>query len=190
MGRVAEKKKELILERSKKVFIEKGFANVMMKDIVDACGISRGGLYLYFSSTKEVFLTIFHKEAQLTADAVEVAMWEKMTAKEILIDTINVYKDQMMSQTPSMAHAVYEFFLENAEERMIRKWQFDGLSETIREILDYGINRQEFNKIDTSVYSRQIALFLDGMVLTMPVLEFPEKRIDEQISLLLSPIFK
>ena len=40
MGRIAEKKKELILERAKKVFLEKGFANVTMKDIIEACGIS------------------------------------------------------------------------------------------------------------------------------------------------------
>ena len=63
MGRIAEKKKELILERAKKVFLEKGFANVTMKDIIEACGISRGGLYLYYSSTREIFLTIFRRDA-------------------------------------------------------------------------------------------------------------------------------
>ena len=29
-----------------------------MKDIVEACEISRGGLYLYFGSTAEIFLEV------------------------------------------------------------------------------------------------------------------------------------
>ena len=44
-------KKKHILDTARKVFQEKGYKQVTMKDIVDACEISRGGLYLYFSST-------------------------------------------------------------------------------------------------------------------------------------------
>ena len=55
MGERSVQKKQLILEKAKEVFVEKGFRNVTMKDIVDACEISRGGLYLYFSSTEEIF---------------------------------------------------------------------------------------------------------------------------------------
>ena len=33
-----------------------------MKDIVEACGISRGGLYLYFANTKELFEALLEEE--------------------------------------------------------------------------------------------------------------------------------
>ena len=58
MGERSVQKKKYILEKARGVFAEKGFKNVTMKDIVDACEISRGGLYLYFSSTEELFLTV------------------------------------------------------------------------------------------------------------------------------------
>ena len=74
MGKKAEQKKEYILEKAREVFIKKGYANVTMKDIVSACDISRGGLYLYFSSTKEIFLTLFRREARERTEAVELAM--------------------------------------------------------------------------------------------------------------------
>ena len=48
MGDKSEQKRNFILETARKVFIEKGFKNVTMKDIVEACEIRRGGLYLYF----------------------------------------------------------------------------------------------------------------------------------------------
>ena len=58
MGEKSVQKKKYILEKARAVFSEKGFKNVTMKDIVDACEISRGGLYLYFSSTEEIFLAV------------------------------------------------------------------------------------------------------------------------------------
>ena len=61
MSDKSEQKKKYILETARKVFIEKGFKNVTMKDIVEACDISRGGLYLYFGSTREIFGRHFKK---------------------------------------------------------------------------------------------------------------------------------
>jgi AcrR family transcriptional regulator len=46
MGEKSVQKRNYILETARKVFVEKGYKNVTMKDIVDACEISRGGLYL------------------------------------------------------------------------------------------------------------------------------------------------
>lgn len=57
-------KKKHILDTARKVFQEKGYKQVTMKDIVDACEISRGGLYLYFSSTAEIFEEILHQEEE------------------------------------------------------------------------------------------------------------------------------
>ena len=46
MGEKSVQKKKLILETARKVFVEKGYKKVTMKDVVEACNISRGGLYL------------------------------------------------------------------------------------------------------------------------------------------------
>ena len=67
MGDKSEQKREYILEKAHKVFAQKGYRNVTMKDIVEACEISRGGLYLYFGSTEEIFkeILIFFVQAVL-----------------------------------------------------------------------------------------------------------------------------
>ncbi len=62
MGAKGEKKKELILNTAKDLFIKNGFKDVTMKDIVEECEISRGGLYLYFQSTAEFFEEILRAE--------------------------------------------------------------------------------------------------------------------------------
>ena len=56
MGEKSLQKKKYILETARKVFMEKGYKKVTMKDIVEACDISRGGLYLYFEITSQLFM--------------------------------------------------------------------------------------------------------------------------------------
>ena len=61
MGEKSIQKKRFILETARKVFVDKGFKKVTMKDIVEACEISRGGLYLYFESTGQIFLEVMNQ---------------------------------------------------------------------------------------------------------------------------------
>ena len=62
MGEKSERKKRLIVERARGVFAKKGYKAVTMKDIVEACEISRGGLYLYFNNTREIFEAVMAAE--------------------------------------------------------------------------------------------------------------------------------
>ncbi len=82
MSDKSEQKKKYILETARKVFIEKGFKNVTMKDIVEACDISRGGLYLYFGSTREIFQEVLQLEAS-EADDVFSIIFRKMRRRRI-----------------------------------------------------------------------------------------------------------
>ena len=83
MGERSLQKKQLILEKAKEVFVEKGFRDVTMKDIVDACEISRGGLYLYYANTEEIFLEVLAAESEKTEDVFSENVWENATAAEI-----------------------------------------------------------------------------------------------------------
>ncbi len=67
----ASEKRELILQSAKKVFIRKGFNRVTMKDIIDECKISRGGIYLYFSSVDEIFVEVVKKHNQKKIDDIK-----------------------------------------------------------------------------------------------------------------------
>ena len=44
MGEKSVQKRNYIIEKAREVFQEKGYMAVTMKDIVEACDISRGGL--------------------------------------------------------------------------------------------------------------------------------------------------
>jgi AcrR family transcriptional regulator len=85
MGDKSLQKRKYILETARKVFMEKGYKNVTMKDIVEACDISRGGLYLYFGSTAEIFMEVLKMETQEADDVFSDNITEDATAADILM---------------------------------------------------------------------------------------------------------
>ncbi|MDO4288719.1 MAG: TetR family transcriptional regulator [Eubacterium sp.] len=186
-GSKSQLKKNYILDKSKEVFIARGFARVTMKDIVEACGISRGGLYRYFSSTKDIFLALFQRDARDELEKMEVALWENLSARDILQAYIKTQKEEMTGAEPTLFSAAYEFFLENPEDRLIFQWQFDGIAEMLREIIEYGNRRKEFDIANPAAYARHLALVLNSMHLSAPLLNFPEQRIGENLDILLKP---
>ena len=56
-----ERTREMVLETSYSLFARDGFNKVTMKDVCDATGLSRGGLYSHFAGTKELFEAILEK---------------------------------------------------------------------------------------------------------------------------------
>lgn len=85
MGEKSIQKKKYILETARQVFMEKGFKKVTMKDIVEACDISRGGLYLYFESTSQIFQEVMKLESEETDDVFSDNITEDATAADILM---------------------------------------------------------------------------------------------------------
>jgi AcrR family transcriptional regulator len=54
----AQKLKQLIIDKSAQLFLQKGFHGTTLRDIIDALGISKGALYWHFSSKEDVLNTI------------------------------------------------------------------------------------------------------------------------------------
>lgn len=56
-----ERTRESILDTAYELFARNGFNKITMKDICEATGMSRGGLYSHFGSTREMFEAILEK---------------------------------------------------------------------------------------------------------------------------------
>ena len=52
------------MESAKVVFSKKGLIDATMQDIIEECGISRGGIYLYFQSVDAIFLEVLQQRSQ------------------------------------------------------------------------------------------------------------------------------
>lgn len=79
-----EQMREKIVEASIKLFIEKGYEQTTIQDILDILHISKGGLYHHFKSKDEILATVIQKRAQYASDMLHdlIQNTEATNAKE------------------------------------------------------------------------------------------------------------
>ena len=183
MGEKSAQKKQYILDTARKVFVEKGYKNVTMKDIVEACEISRGGLYLYFDSTEQILMEILHMEAEETDDLFSGHISEDDTAADILTLFLKEQKKELLRKSNNLTVAVYEYFFGHKstdKNNMLRK-QFDAGVRVLEKLIEAGIASGEFYCENPKGAASNIMYVLEGMKINAQTFGITEKMVDEQL---------
>ena len=183
MGERSLQKKQLILEKAKEVFVEKGFRDVTMKDIVEACEISRGGLYLYFESTDQILLEVLKLEADETDDVFTERIEKGDTAADILTLFLKEQKKELLQNKDNLTVAIYEYFFAHKstdKNNMLRR-QFDAGVKVIEKLIEAGIATGEFYCEDPKGAAANIMYVLEGLKINAQTFGISEKMVDEQL---------
>lgn len=183
MGEKSAQKKKHILENARKVFVEKGFQSVTMKDIVEACEISRGGLYLYFDSTEQLLMEVLQMEADETDDVFTERIAQGDTAADILTLFLKEQKKELLQKKDNLTVAVYEYFFVHKmtdKDNMLRR-QFDAGVMVIEKLIEAGIASGEFYCEDPKGAAANIMYVLEGMKINAQTFGITEKMVDEQL---------
>lgn len=164
MGRKGVLTKLNIKNQSIKVFVRKGFKNVTMKDICEATNLSRGGLYRYYSDTRQIFTEIINDIMNNQRDEFSEGIELSLSAKDILLNVFDRYKSEMLDSQNSLSVAIYEFFsLENEKNNDVMAQQYEKSREMWKRLLEYGIERGEFNVTDKDAVFDLIVFSYQGV---------------------------
>ena len=190
MGEKSVQKRKFILDTARKVFMEKGFKRVTMKDIVEACDISRGGLYLYFSSTEEIFLEVLRMESEETDDVFSDNIKEDATAADILMLFLKEHKKELLRKKDTLTQATYEFYFENqlAKKDNILKKQFESAEFIIQRLIESGVENGEFFCEDCEGAARNIMLVLEGLKISAQTIGVTAGSVDRQLLYILKSL--
>lgn len=84
LGERAQRTRQSIVDASRELFLDRGYAGTRINNITDACGISRAGFYTYFTDKREVFNLIGESAYR---DVIEVVgLWDRMPDPRTLAD--------------------------------------------------------------------------------------------------------
>lgn len=191
----AIEKKRYILENAEKVFIRKGYTAVTMKDIVEECEISRGGLYKYFNSPKEIFEDILSLGKENDFSYFVERMEKEDNAVEILDGFLQGQKDELVNTKNTIRVAIYEFFLSQRNEPAaeVLEKNFHDAATAISEILSYGIRRKEIKRLDCAdieKIARHIVISLEGLNVLAMTMSITPELIQEQMDIIMSLIIE
>ncbi len=190
MGAKSEQKKTYILEVAKKVFIEKGFRTVTMKDIVEACEISRGGLYLYYNNTAEIFRDVLKMEAGQTDEGLEEQLSEDATATEILTVFFKAQKAEILATKGSLIMAIYEYYFDYKDcglDNVLQK-QFEVGTEIIRNLIELGIENGEFVCAYPELEAKNMMYAIEGLKIMGQTTDLEADELDREMAYLLTRI--
>ena len=81
-----------------------------MKDICEAAGLSRGGLYTHYGSTGQVFADIIEELMSGLESQVAGKMERGLPAYLILDELLERYQSEMLDRSGSLGLAFYEYY--------------------------------------------------------------------------------
>jgi len=84
-----------------------------MKDICEAAGLSRGGLYTHYGSTGQVFADIIEELMSGLESQVAGKMERGLPASLILDELLERYQSEMLDRSGSLGLAFYEYYSVN-----------------------------------------------------------------------------
>ncbi len=165
MGNKGERTKEKIRSEAYKLFAQKGFKEVTMTDICEKTGLSRGGLYRYYSSTGEVFSEILSQE-YIAAERIE----RKESAISILNNMLETIREEVMEKELSLSLAIYEYANIGNENLFIEinnKAKKRWIS-----LINYGVETGEFNQVNAMQVAELILYYYQGLRMWSRVIPF------------------
>lgn len=177
-----DQKRQLILDSAAKVFASKGYKAVTMKDIVEESDISRGGLYLYFSSVEEVFLAVLEMLERTADEEISTEAFENATGGEILLWFLKMQKKEILGKKGSLTVAKYEYAFSCADKKktVFLKKDMDKAVLVLQNILERGTEAGEFACFDPKSEARDMMYAIEGMKLLSCTTGISEKRVDSE----------
>lgn len=189
MGAKGDRTKELIRSKAYGLFAEKGFKDVTMKDICLGTGLSRGGLYGHYESTEQIFTEIITGLSRNQEEGFTRKMAEGVSAAAILDEVLEQYQQEMTDSANSLSIAICEFFSTHREdEGNVLLSQYVMSRAMWRELIEYGMKRGEFRKVDVDGVFDVIAFSYQGVRMysqLMPVDAGIARGIIRQIKIML-----
>lgn len=180
-----EETRQLIKKSACSLFAGKGFKQVTMKDICEAANLSRGGLYCHYGSTREIFREIINDFMIQQGDSFSEKIEHQLSAKEILNEVLEKYKNEMLDSQSSLSLALYEYFsIDNTETGNELCAQYTASFNAWQTLLEYGIKNGEFHHVDIKSVFDLIIFSYQGVRMyskIMPIDEDIPQRIIEQI---------
>ena len=148
-----------------RLFAEKSFKEVTMSDICERTGLSRGGVYRYYSGTSEIFSEILTEEPTIT-DRME----HKESAAAILEDLLDTVKKEIQNQEPSLSLAIYEYanlghkdFFTHLNDNAKKRWI---------SLIHYGMETGEFQTVNPGQIAELILYYYQGLRMWSRVIPF------------------
>ena len=180
-----EKRKEEIKKVASKVFVEKGFSNTTMEDLVRETGLSKGGFYYYYKNTTDIIYDLMVDGINYRNDIIKESL---NTEKEVSIEFLAREMTKKVIDNTTLTGVYVEFLLAKKRNEKLNEVYKKLEYKTIEAFKNININLENYN---VSVKKFELlSFFINSMILSSNILNaretlFNNKSVIEKIFLLI-----
>ena len=174
------------MEAARQVFCQKGFLAVKMQDIIDECGISRGGIYIYFASVDEIFLEVMKQRNKEKLGDITKAVHDHEPFTNVLADYMERQKKRLLNFENSLFRAYCEYIFSKPKTAVhaFKDMQFNHLRNSVMSILNLGVRQGVIRDENIPRLADHFIVTIDGLSVLALADALPEETIDEQLGIL------
>ena len=175
-----------ILDAARHVFCRKGFLAVTMQDIIDECGISRGGIYIYYASVDEIFLEVMKQRNKEKISDINKAVHDHEPFDAVLESYMARQKNRLLNFENSLfrAYCEYIFSKPKAAVDAFRDMQLSHLRSSVMSILRLGVSQGIIRNDNISRLADHFIVTIDGLSVLALGNALPEETINQQFAIL------
>lgn len=182
MGRKSENTIKMIRLEASKVFAGNGYKNVTMSDICRATGLSRGGLYRYYSNTAEILGDIITNFTTNINSELNRAILNGTSPVILLDKVLDGFKKEVIDVNSSLSVAIYEYCVGSKENYL--QQAYCNAEDVWEKFIEYGINMGEFNSIDPRAGAEAVIFSYEGLRMSSHVMKVSGETADGVMNML------
>ena len=168
-SRKKERKKQ-ILNAALLVLVEKGYENSRIDDIVVNSGLSKGAIYWYNTSKKEVYLDLINFWVEKYSALINHIVQDNHHPNQQIKDLFEYFADQF-DKDPEPFQVLSEFWSMSRKDEDFKlklQWVYSNFQLLIKSIIEDGIKTGDFEDIDVNITSLSILVNIESiMVFTL-----------------------
>ncbi len=166
---VADERRAQIIEAALACFARKGYHRTKMDDIVAESGLSKGSLYWYFKSKKDIFLatiTSFFQQMELSLEDIlqsDLAPTEKLrTIARSVASGVEKARPFISVMLDFWSHTHHEEEIYQLLQEIYKPY-----AAVLTAIIEEGIRQGEFRKVNAEHVASLLIAVYDGIVMQL-----------------------
>ncbi len=173
-----EKRKEEIKKVASKVFVEKGFSNTTMEDLVRETGLSKGGFYYYYKNTTDIIYDLMVEGINYRNEIIKKSL---DIEKEINIEFLAREMTKKVIDDTTLAGVYVEFLLAKKRNEKLNEVYKKLEYKTIEAFKNININLENYN---VSVKKFELlSFFINSMILSSNILKGRDILLENRVLL-------
>ncbi|MBB6674556.1 TetR family transcriptional regulator [Cohnella nanjingensis] len=180
-----ESKRREILDAAVRVFIRQGFPATTMTDVVEESGLSRGGVYLYFSGTEEMFLAIVEEVELANERQAEELMAQYPTVWGAVAALFIHLQEELVRVREGLIPVMIEAFVMGWRKEVytdLLERRYEQGTSRIERMLQVGVDNGEFRpRLPIGTIARMFSSINDGIMVDTMQFGAEDARTQEQI---------